>query len=204
VVEIDPGRAGDVGEFYGGIGAADGGCAVGGGDRREEGGDQDAEEGERQRVADKVDQEKSAAGAADVLDHRGEVSLGEVVAHTQREGDVRRRERVADRVGADDRDGGVGGRAQVGADDVDVEATLDVDEDAAVTAADVEDAADGEWILPDRADDGGGVAEEAVQAVEVAISARGDVVRHGIGDVEDLRGVDADHGSQYGTAGASA
>src|SRR3954451_3220816 len=61
VLKADAPRLGDPSEFLRGVGAAHGDDTVGGGDAREERHNKRAEERERERVADEVDQEESAA-----------------------------------------------------------------------------------------------------------------------------------------------
>lgn len=165
------GRMDDASKLDGRVRAAQGNDAVRDGDLREERRDEGAKEGQRQPMADEVDQDEPAAGPSDIPDQAGELFICQMMREAERVGDVGLRQRVMNGVGLHDGNGGIGGWTEVNADDVDAEALAHVRGDAAVSAADIEDAADGQGIAADGVDDARGVAEKVMQSREVAIGA---------------------------------
>ena len=67
---------------------------------------------------------------------------------------------------------------KIGADDIDIEPPLDVAQDAAARAADIENAPDGERVTARRRDNGANVSQEAVNSRQLAIGAILDGLRH--------------------------
>ena len=68
-------------EFAGSVGALYGRDAVGGVDTMQEGAHENAEQGERNPMADQIEEDQTAAGFRNVADQFDDVGLGQVMRH---------------------------------------------------------------------------------------------------------------------------
>ena len=129
------------------------------------------EQRQRQPVADGVQHDETAAGAGHVLDQPDEIALGKMMDHTNRDRDIRPWERFGHRVAGKYRYGcGGGGRTQVESDDLHTESPANLLKEAAVAAADVEHAANRDWILTQKTQERCRIAEPAMRSLKLPIS----------------------------------
>ena len=112
----------------------------------------------------------------------GQVVFAKVMAEVHGKGYVGNGQRIAPGVGLKDGNGrgDTGVRINVHADDIDSEPALDFVQDEACGTPYIQDAAHGEGILTDGADNRVGVTEPAVDSGEVSISTRNQFIRNTI------------------------
>jgi len=113
--------------------------------------DKGPEQRQWQPMADEIQHDETAAGAGHVLDQPDEIGLGKMVDHADRDRNIRRWERIGHRIAGEYRYGCVrGGGTQVDSDDLRAKSPANLVKEGALTAADVEHAANGDWILTQK------------------------------------------------------
>jgi hypothetical protein len=132
--------------------------------------DECLEQRQRQPVADGVQHDETAAGAGHVSDQPNEIALGKMMHHTNRDRDIRPWQRLGHRVAGEYRYRcGGGGRSQVESDDLRTESPANLLKQAAMAAADVEHAANRDWILTQKTQERCRIAEPAMRSVKLPI-----------------------------------
>ena len=85
------------------------------------------------------------------MDEPDEIAIGKMVDHTDRDRNIRGWERIGDRIAGEYCYGCVGGGwTQVESDDLRAKSPANLVKEGAVTAADVEHAANRDWILTQK------------------------------------------------------
>ncbi len=133
----------DMGELVRRVRAADGEAAVRHHDGRDDRGHEHPEQGERQGIPDEIEKEEAAAGPAYVPNEARQIFGRQVMSEVHGEGQIRDRERIANRVRANDRKGRIGlrRRIQIDADGLGAKPPLNVTQDTAASATNIEDPA---------------------------------------------------------------
>ncbi len=133
-------------------------------------------------MANQVEEDEASAESSHVANQVGEIVFAKVMAEVHGKGYVGNRERVAARVGLKDGNGrgDTGVRINVYAYDIDPEPALDFVQNEACGTPHIQDAAHGERILTDGADNRVSVTEPAVDSGEVPIGACNQFIRNTI------------------------
>lgn len=132
--------------------------------------DEGPEQRQRQAVADEVQHDETAAGVGHVLDQPDEIALGKMMGHTNRDRNIRPWERFGHRIAGEYRYGSAGGgRTQVDSDDLRAESPANLLKEAAMTAADIEHAANWDWILTQKTQQGRRIAEPTMGSLKLLI-----------------------------------
>ena len=132
--------------------------------------DKGPEQGQWQPVADEIQHDETPAGAGHVLDQPDEIAFRKMVGHTNRDRNIRPWERFRHRIAREYWYGCVdGGRTQVESSDLRTELLANLLQEAAVAAADVEHAANWDWILTQETQERCRIAEPAMRPLKLPV-----------------------------------
>ena len=125
-------------------------------------------------MADQVQQQEAPAGSADIEDQFGQLILGEMMRQVHGEGDIGRRQTVANGIRSDNgnRPGRVRRPLQVYPHYFHAQLGANVPQDSASAASNIQHAADWKGIAAQSGNDRARIAKQAVNACQVAMSTR--------------------------------
>ena len=166
-------RSGNPAEFSGRVRASYGPLSVYSYNRADKRRHEEAEQGERQWMANEVEEDESPAVPAYIANHAHQIAFAQVMAEVHTECHVGERERVAHRIRLKNRNrcGNGAVRIEVHADCFDSQPAPDVVHHRACTATHIQYAADRQRIPANGADHESRVAQAAVDSGQIAIGA---------------------------------
>jgi hypothetical protein len=127
-----------------------------------------------------IEEDESTAKPADVVNQSGELGLGQVMTEVHRERHIGARKRITYGIGLDDRNAHIKRftRVQIDSDHFDSKLAADLLSDETIGAPYIENAANGQWISADRANDEGRTAVQSVNPGKLPVRSRCLIIRN--------------------------